>query len=89
MTIPMIVERAIIVATKPSGLKQYTITLPKEYAERLELEGIRKLLIVYNRGLAAFPDMGPDTEAAVLEFLKAHPDLMKTFAALEEGSVND
>lgn len=85
----MIVERAIIVATKPSGLKQYMITLPKEYAQRLEVEGIRKLIIVYNRGLAAFPDMGPNTEAAVLEFLKAHPDLMKTFATLKEDSVND
>lgn len=79
MSIPKIVEHSIVVMKKPGGLKQYIITLPKEYAASLDKKGIRKLLIVYNHGLAAFPNMGEETEAMILEYLKAHPDLMKTF----------
>lgn len=72
-------EHSIIVMTKPDGLKQYIMTLPKEYAARLDSEGIHKLLIVYNDGLAAFPNIGEKSEKAILAFLNAHPDLMKAF----------
>ena len=84
MSIPKIVEHAIVVMKKPSGLKQYIITLPKEYAENLDTRGVRKLFLVYNYGLAAFPNKGAKTEEMILTFLKAHPDLTKAFTVQEE-----
>lgn len=69
---------------KPSGLIQYTITLPKEYAEKLEAEGISKLLVVYNHGLGAFPSQGAKSEAGILAFLNAHPDLKRMIVAEKE-----
>ena len=75
--IPRIVERSIIRLKTPGGLMRYMLTIPKEYAERLDAEGVRKLLIVYNHGLGAFPSEGAESEAAILAFLKAHPDLKR------------
>jgi len=82
--IPRIVERSIIRLRKPSGIIQYMLTLPKEYAERLDAEGVKALLIVYNHGLAAFPSTGAESEAAILAFLEAHPELKKALTSEEE-----
>ena len=82
--IPRIVERSMIRLQKSSGITQYVLTLPKEYAERLDAEGVRKLLVVYNHGLAIFPGEGAVTEAAILAFLKAHPDLKRALTSEAE-----
>ena len=77
--LPKIVERKIMKASKPSGLKQYLITLPKDYAQSIIDEGIHSLIIIYDYGLVAFPNHGKRTEIGLLEFLKAHPNLMQFF----------
>jgi hypothetical protein len=87
--IPKIVERKITKMQKPGGLVQYLITLPKEYAESLDAQGIDSLLIAYNRGLGAFPKIPGFTEEALLTFLKEHPELVKLFAATEAGKTED
>jgi hypothetical protein len=80
---PKIVERKILVSTKPSGLKQYVITLPKEYAERLETEGVDTLFIAFNRGLGVFPKIEGFTEEALMTFLSKHPELTRLFSEVE------
>ncbi|MDI6813844.1 MAG: hypothetical protein QMD10_09935 [Desulfitobacteriaceae bacterium] len=80
MNIPKVVERKILVSTKPSGLKQYLITLPKEYAEQLEEDGVDTLFIAFNRGLGAFPKIHGFTEEALITFLSKHPELMRLFS---------
>jgi len=87
--IPKIVERKITKMQKPGGLVQYLITLPKDYAESLDKQGIDTLLIAYNRGLGAFPMVPGFTEEALLTFLKEHPELVKLFAATETGKAED
>jgi len=78
--IPKVTERKITVLTKPGGKKQYVLTLPKEYAEGLEREGINSLFIVFNRGLGAFPKISGFTEEAILTFLQNHSELQKLFS---------
>ena len=41
MSIPKIVEHKIIKLQKRDGSTQYTLTLPKEFAEGLQKEGVR------------------------------------------------
>ena len=77
--IPKVTERKITTLTKPGGKKQYILTLPKEYAEGLEREGIDSLFVVFNRGLGAFPKIPGFTEEAVLTFLQNHSELQKLF----------
>jgi len=48
MTIPKIVEHKIIKLQKRDGSVQYTLTLPKEFAEALQKEGIDSLYIIFN-----------------------------------------
>jgi len=74
-----VTERKITTLTKPGGKKQYILTLPKEYAEGLEREGIDSLFVVFNRGLGAFPKIPGFTEEAVLTFLQNHAELEKLF----------
>lgn len=81
--IPKIVERKIIKSTKstqPGDYTQYTITLPKEYAQQLEKRGIDSLLIIFNYGLGAFPKQEGLTEDALLTFMQKHPELQKLFS---------
>ena len=87
--IPKIVERKILVSTKPGGLKQYTITLPKEYAKALEKEGVDTLFIAFNRGLGAFPKIPGFTEKALMAFLSKHPELTRLFAEGEAKHAED
>jgi len=84
-SIPKIVEHQIIVLTKPSGSKQYLLTIPKKFANELEKKGVRSLIIVYNSGLGCFPASGPETEKAVLTFLSKHSDLMRLFSEAKTG----
>jgi hypothetical protein len=77
--IPQVITRKIIVLRKPGGLKQYILTLPKEYAEELEEKGIDTLLIAFNKGLCAFPKIPGFTEKAILTFLSEHPKLKQLF----------
>ena len=86
-SIPKIVERKILVSTKPGGLKQYLITLPKEYAKKLEEEGIDTLFIVFNKGLGAFPKIPGFTEEALMTFLSKHSELTLLFAEVEAKQV--
>jgi hypothetical protein len=82
-SVPKVVEHQIIVLTKPSGSKQYLLTIPKKFANELEKKGVRSLIIVYNGGLGCFPASGPNTERAVLTFLSKHSDLMRLFSESE------
>jgi hypothetical protein len=78
--IPKVVERKITTLTKPGGKKQYVMTVPKEYAERLEREGVDSLFIVFNRGLGAFPKIPGFTEKALILFMQNHLELQKLFS---------
>ena len=80
MSIPKIVEHKIIKHTKRDGSTQYTLTLPKQYAEALRKEGVDSLFIVFNRGLGAFPKIPGFTEKALLTFMQKHPELQKLFS---------
>jgi len=77
--IPKIIEHKITILKKPDGKKQYIITIPKEYAERLEKEGVDSLFIVFNRGLGAFPKIPGFTEEALITFMQKHQELQKLF----------
>lgn len=81
--IPKIVEHSIMESKRSDG-SQFTITIPVEFARNLKSRGIKNLLLVYNGALAAFPDTGPETEGAILKFLKAHPELRKIFCVLDK-----
>jgi len=83
VSIPKIVERKIVAMRKPGGLKQYVITIPKDYAEELEKEGVDTLFIVFNRGLGAFPKIQGFTEEALMIFLSKHPELTRLFSEVE------
>jgi len=80
MSIPKIVEHRIIKLRKRNGSTQYTLTLPKEYAEALGKEGIDSLFIIFNRGLGAFPKIPGFTEEALTTFMQEHSELQKLFA---------
>ncbi len=79
MSIPKIVEHKIITMRKRDGSTQYTLTLPKEYAETLTKEGINTLYIVFNKGLGALPKIPGFTEKALTTFMQEHPELQKLF----------
>jgi hypothetical protein len=79
MSISKIVEHKIIKLRKRDGSIQYTLTLPKEFAEPLAKEGIDSLYIVYNRGLGAFPKIPGFTEKALTTFMQEHTELEKLF----------
>jgi len=79
MDIPKIVEHKIIKRHKRDGSTQYTLTLPKEFAENLQKEGIDSLYIIYNKGLGAFPKIPGFTEKALTTFMQEHPELQKLF----------
>jgi hypothetical protein len=79
MTIPKIVEHKIITMRKRNGSIQYTLTLPKEYAEALRREGVNSLFIVYDRGLGAFPKVPGFTEKALTTFMQEHSTLQELF----------
>lgn len=81
--IPRIVERRIQKSRKPGGLLQYTITLPKEYAEGLIARGVDSLLIVFDHGLGAFPAKDEATEEALITFLQTHPEFTHLFTSPE------
>jgi hypothetical protein len=85
MSIPKIVEHKIIKLRKPDGSTQYTLTLPKEYAEALRKEGIDSLFIVFNRGLGAFPKIPGFTEKALTTFMQEHSELQKLFVGTTES----
>jgi len=71
------------VSTKPSGLKQYMVTLPKEYAKKLDEEGVNTLFMAFNKGLGAFPKIPGFTEEALVTFLSKHPELTRLFSEVE------
>jgi hypothetical protein len=79
MSIPKIVEHKIITLRKRDGSTQYTLTLPKEYAEGLRKEGIDTLFIIFNRGLGAFPKIPGFTEKALTTFMQEHSALQELF----------
>ena len=79
MSIPKIVEHKIIKLHKRAGSTQYTLTLPKEFAENLQKEGVDSLYIVYNKGLGAFPKTPGFTEEALTTFMQEHQALQKLF----------
>jgi hypothetical protein len=64
---------------KRNGSIQYTLTLPKEYAEALRREGVNSLFIVYDRGLGAFPKVPGFTEKALTTFMQEHSTLQELF----------
>lgn len=86
MSIPKIVEHKIITMRKRNGSTQYTLTLPKEYAEALTKQGIDTLYIVFDRGLGAFPKIPGFTEKALTAFMQEHADLQKLFMSTAEHS---
>ncbi len=79
MSIPKIVEHKIITLRKRDGSTQYTLTLPKEYAESLRKEGIDSLYLIFDRGLGAFPKIPGFTEKALTTFMQEHQSLQKLF----------
>jgi hypothetical protein len=83
MSIPKIVEHKIIKLRKRNGSTQYTLTLPKEYAEALRKEDVDSLFIVFNRGLGAFPKIPGFTEKALIAFMEKHGDLQRLFSECE------
>lgn len=88
MSIPKIVEHKIIKLQKRDGSTQYTLTLPKEFAEALQKEGVDSLYIIYDRGLGAFPKIPGFTEKALTTFMQEHCELQKLFtktAEINEG----
>lgn len=88
MSIPKIVEHKIIQMRKRDGTTQYTLTLPKEFAEALTKEGIDSLYLVFDRGLGAFPKIPGFTEKALTTFMQEHQALQKLFTkTTEEDSV--
>jgi hypothetical protein len=88
MSIPKIVEHKIITLRKRDGSTQYTLTLPKEFAEALRKEGIDSLYLVFNRGLGAFPKIPGFTEEALTTFMQEHQALQKLFIKpTEEDSI--
>ena len=86
MSIPKIVEHKIITLRKRDGSTQYTLTLPKEYAEALKKEGIDSLYIVFNRGLGAFPKVPGVTEKALTTFMQEHAALQELFAKTTDNT---
>jgi len=86
MSIPKIVEHKIITMRKRDGSTQYTLTLPKEYAEALRKEGIDSLYIVFDRGLGAFPKIPGFTEKALTIFMQEHTELQKLFTKAADSS---
>ena len=64
---------------KRDGTTQYTLTLPKEFAEALTKEGIDSLYLVFDRGLGAFPKIPGFTEKALTTFMQEHQALQKLF----------
>ena len=69
---------------KHDGTTQYTLTLPKEFAESLTKEGINSLYLVFDRGLGAFPKIPGFTEKALTTFLQEHQALQKLFTKTNE-----
>lgn len=86
--IPKIVKRKILISRKPSGLIQYTITIPKEYAEKLTNQGKDSLIVVFNHGLLALPVENELTESAIMAFLKTHTELGNLFNSHENPKEN-
>jgi hypothetical protein len=84
MSIPKIVEHKIITMRKRDGSTQYTLTLPKEFAEELIKEGIKSLYIIFDRGLGAFPKIPGFTEKALTTFMQEHSELQKLFTKTSE-----
>ena len=84
MSIPKIVEHKIITLRKRDWSTQYTLTLPKEYAEALKREGVDSLFIVFNRGLGAFPKIHGFTEKALTTFMQEHSALQELFVGTAE-----
>ena len=70
---------------KPDGTTQYTLTLPKEFAEALTKEGINSLYLVFDRGLGAFPKIPGFTEKALTTFMQEHQALQKLFTKTTEA----
>jgi hypothetical protein len=85
MSIPKIVEHKIIKLRKKDGSTQYTITLPKEYAEALNKKGVNSLFIVFNQGLGAFPKIPGFTEKALTTFMQEHSALQQLFTQTTEN----
>ncbi len=85
MSIPKIVEHKIITLRKRDGSTQYTLTLPKEYAETLKKEGVDSLFIIYDRGLGAFPKIPGFTEKALTTFMQEHIALQELFGGITEN----
>ena len=86
MSIPKIVEHKIIKLRKRDGSIQYTLTLPKEFADPLIKKGVVSLYIVYNKGLGAFPKIPGFTEKALTTFMQEHTELQKLFTANENNT---
>jgi hypothetical protein len=84
MSIPKIVEHKIIQMRKRDGTTQYTLTLPKEFAEALTKEGIDSLYLIFDRGLGAFPKIPGFTEKALTTFMQEHQALQKLFTKTTE-----
>jgi hypothetical protein len=84
MSIPKIVEHKINTLRKRDGSTQYTLTLPKEYAEALRKEGIDSLYLIFDRGLGAFPKIPGFTEKALTTFMQEHQALQQLFTKTTE-----
>jgi hypothetical protein len=79
VSIPRIVERSIIVLKKPCGRKQYFLTLPKDYASKLENMNIARVFIIYDWGLGVFPRDPRVTREHLLSFLSTQMELRRFF----------
>ena len=84
--LPRIVQRKIIEITKPSGLKQYLMTLPKDYAKDLVSRDVRSLVVAFNFGFVAFPNGDDRSWDGLLEFLAAHHRFREFFGRSKNGA---
>lgn len=79
MQIPKVEERSIISASK-KGYMQYSLTLPKKFADSLKAKGITSLFVVYNGVLIAFPENVVSAEEKLIALLKLYNELEKLIA---------
>ena len=78
MHIPKVEERSIISASK-NGYMQYSLTLPKKFADTLRANGITSLHVMYGENvLIAFSSTIKEDELMAL--LKLHTNLEKLLA---------
>jgi hypothetical protein len=74
---------------RKSGVNSAYLNLPQEFLIELKQQNINSLLVLYNSVLAAFPNVGPDTEQALLTFFQKHTDLQKLFVKRDDETTKE